>query len=935
MISQKISKKTLSDDEDDSDLIINNDDFWEQIDLKSNSKIKETENNNYNSNQNEIISHNKSSSTKTLDNSNTNIVNLKIPIELKKEILSMEFSNNINNNILINTNNCNNNKNNNNEIKNIKLYSDNIINENEEYNDEKTIFSKIAEDLYMDNKNSLKPGKKDIDISKEKEDNYNKLTVENYLFTCADKENSKNNKKIKEFIERKNKEQICKIIGIEMKKNNKENDNFKRLSSDHKKMKRPKGARSPQKFLDDQKFLDEKHKMLISNLIKMHDDEINLCIQDRPTITKNSERLAKLNKANKDVHLKLYEDFNLKKKIQEEKNKNKTFKNNINIIGSKKLNKVIITENSKRLFKEYEKKKILINENEIKQLNDIKNLSAASLIDKTSNDIVTKKLIKIYKDTLKSIFDKDISDKFDINYNDYLTFIYELGLLDKNNNNYIKERNNVKISLNITLNSSENNEEEKNKENNFEIKRKKSFNIKTNNINIDDLNKRNTNLNSKSVGIKSNENATNKKAIKESWKIVTKNKIFNKKDLAPSKRVLLFFLSLCGIYKGNIDNFIKKEFPFLSEDKESIFDSSLSKQIYKYFYLFRNTIIDNILKNKDSKKKDIETKNVEYKKKLKKGSKSFIRINDNNNNISQENNNIKADNNSKTLINSISNKGYDLLQKMKYNFINNKKNININSSQAIEKLNKIPNRKRRRRNSINKVKTSITERNTKNNSNNITTTRNEIIDDNNINNPFKQKMNMNKKKNRIKFNDNKSLYELQMKKNNNYLNQNFLIINNQQNPEQRNHSNYNILKKRPLINKEEHKKEKHTNLSNYANKRVIKIKNNNGNFSNINNLEENEEFSKKLYENEKEFKINYKNEISTPQNCSEGNSHSSKKKKKNEFIYKIKLKDKLKKLVINKRDNIELKIDNFCKENHLDDDDKQQILEIFNLKFQE
>ena len=351
MISQKISKKTLSDDEDDSDLIINNDDFWEQIDLKSNSKIKETENNNYNSNQNEIISHNKSSSTKTLDNSNTNIVNLKIPIELKKEILSMEFSNNINNNILINNNNCNNNKNNNNEIKNIKLYSDNIINENEEYNDEKTIFSKIAEDLYMDNKNSLKPGKKDIDISKEKEDNYNKLTVENYLFTCADKENSKNNKKIKEFIERKNKEQICKIIGIEMKKNNKENDNFKRLSSDHKKMKRPKGARSPQKFLDDQKFLDEKHKMLISNLIKMHDDEINLCIQDRPTITKNSERLAKLNKANKDVHLKLYEDFNLKKKIQEEKNKNKTFKNNINIIGNKKLNKVIITENSKRLFK--------------------------------------------------------------------------------------------------------------------------------------------------------------------------------------------------------------------------------------------------------------------------------------------------------------------------------------------------------------------------------------------------------------------------------------------------------------------------------------------------------------------------------------------------------------------------------------------------------
>ena len=42
--------------------------------------------------------------------------------------------------------------------------------------------------------------------------------------------------------------------------------------------------------------MEEKHKNYIDNLIKIHDEEINLCIKDRPTISKNSERLANLNK---------------------------------------------------------------------------------------------------------------------------------------------------------------------------------------------------------------------------------------------------------------------------------------------------------------------------------------------------------------------------------------------------------------------------------------------------------------------------------------------------------------------------------------------------------------------------------------------------------------------------------------------------------------
>ena len=150
-----------------------------------------------------------------------------------------------------------------------------------------------------------------------KDDNYNKLTVEKYLYTCADRENSNNKKIINNFIERKNREQICKKILISQKNSEKESqNNIKKFSSKHRIIKKSKSKpRSPEKFLDDQRIMEEKHKNYIDNLIKIHDEEINLCIKDRPTISKNSERLANLNKNyNKDIHLKLYEDYNVKKK---------------------------------------------------------------------------------------------------------------------------------------------------------------------------------------------------------------------------------------------------------------------------------------------------------------------------------------------------------------------------------------------------------------------------------------------------------------------------------------------------------------------------------------------------------------------------------------------------------------------------------------------
>ena len=110
------------------------------------------------------------------------------------------------------------------------------------------------------------------------------------------------------------------------------------------------------------------------------------------------------------------------------------------------------------------------------------------------------------------------------------------------------------------------------------------------------------------------------KIIKNSWKIITKNKNFSEKDKGYSRRILLFILSVYGIYNGDIDiDLIKKEFRFLTQDEDKSYniDTNLAKQIYKYFYIFRNTAINNIsLKNKE-KEQNTENRamnNIRYKK---------------------------------------------------------------------------------------------------------------------------------------------------------------------------------------------------------------------------------------------------------------------------------------------------------------------------------
>ena len=883
MSIQKINKKYISEDEEDSDLIINNnDDFWSN-EKKINTYNLEI-NNKYKNNYKEISYDIPEPQT----NSNQNNFNY-IPNQNNTKSPKIYQNNKIENIS-------------NNGINNINVYNSNNNNCMSTYNDEKTIFSKIAEDLYVDNmENNIKSKKSIFDVSKGKEDNYNKLTVENYLYTCADKENSKNNKIINDFIERKAKEQKFKKIGLEFEKFGKisQFDNFKRLSTDHKKMRRSKNARTPEQFLDDQKIMEEKHKNYINNLIKMHNDEINLCIKDRPTITKQSIKLANMNKNhNKNIHIKLYEEFYDKKKKLDEMIKNNSILENynINLNGNKKIDNEKILENAERLYKDYKKKKNIINENKINRLKNIKNLSTISLINKNSKNIIHKKMINAYKTEFNSIFNKNISDNIQINFQDYLLFIYKLGLTDKNYNKIINENKN-----NLILNNFENNYSNniKSKKNNLFSDRRKSYEDK-NILTSININKKSTNIKSISNDKKKYEYNIEFKLAKDSWKIITKNKKFNEESTGSSFNILLFFLCLCGICKGEIDDsFFEKEFSFLLKEKENLIDINKANKIYNYFSILRESAMKNINKKYKTIKKDLQTKDINNKNNLVQNSKSFIKSINYNKII-----------NNKRLLYSNNNKSYK-----SYKILNNN-NLNI--------ITPISNHKQKIENNKKTVKKYLIDRSKiLSNSKYYTCKDNNIDNLNKIINPKKDETKT--IKSNPKINKTKIIYKTDIKKGNNNNKNKKELDNIYQKEKNSSITNY-------IFNEDYRIKddiESNSNINNYNEENKYNVKNNNSeNYNDYNLYNESNINSSNINNNKNSLMINDK--IS---NNNIVNNYG--KKKKNKLIFKIIIKEDVIKLEINKDDNIELKINEFCKENNIEEEDKEQILEVVNCKLNE
>ena len=468
-----------------------------------------------------------------------------------------------------------------NKISRRSSYLLNYREQSQNQNPNKSVFSRISEAMYKNSKEEKLPRKKERDLEKEKEKDYDKFTEEAFILAEANKTNKENEKIIKGFLERKKKEEIADRAGIESERDKEKKNELepfqdsKRVSIITDRNISFKSKRTFKEFYDDQKIKEEKHLNHLKENKKINKDKLSLIILNKPVLNEETIKIANKGKRNNnnnnnDIHQRLYEEFT---EIKNKREKNEKEKLLLNKKEEKKISNDIIQKNVERLYTEYETKKKIINENEQKKEKEIKIRSSSRSASKTSNKIIFKRFKKILENAFENLLNKKLEEKFDINFNDFAKLLYTIHFTTKNY---------------------------------YELMERKK-----NNDTEEDLRK---SQNSKLISYQNKfELDIEYKLLIGSWKIITKNKIFKDDILGSSQRTLIFFLSVLGIFDGNENNiFIKKEFPFLISDSSLINKySNLSKQIYKYFSIYKNNAINSLLFREKDKKRRREIKQEE------------------------------------------------------------------------------------------------------------------------------------------------------------------------------------------------------------------------------------------------------------------------------------------------------------------------------------
>ena len=294
----------------------------------------------------------------------------------------------------------------------------------------RTVFSKISENMLKNSKEAIIPAKKPQNLELEGEKIYNQLTEEAYLCSCANKANKENKKIIDEFLGRKKNEEISKKMGVDSEKEKESQletfQDVKRLNIVTDRNRSYISSRTFKEFLQDQKDKEEKHQNHLKTKENKVLEEMNSKIRDRPVLNEETKKLAmNSNRNGKDIHSRLYKEFDDKKKNEEFREKEKNiFQEKRKEI--KKLSKVKIKENAERLFHEYESKKKRNNEIVIKKVNELTNMTNNYSTSKNSNEIILKRFKKILENSLKIIIEKKINEDFQINYLDFVKLLYKI-----------------------------------------------------------------------------------------------------------------------------------------------------------------------------------------------------------------------------------------------------------------------------------------------------------------------------------------------------------------------------------------------------------------------------------------------------------------------------------------------------------------------------
>jgi hypothetical protein len=311
---------------------------------------------------------------------------------------------------------------------------------------------------------------------------------------------------------------------------------------------------------------------------KKHNNKISSNVLSKPVLNEETIKIANKIKRNDniEIHQRLYDEYNVIKQQKEMKEK-KVIEKLMSNKKEKKIPKKNNQKNIERLYGEYETKKKRLDENERKKEKELNTRLSNIPSNKTSNKIIFNRFKKILVDGINNILDKKLEETFEINFSDFTKLLFKINFTTKNYYELIEQ----------SLGNEENEIIPQNP--------KLVFNSKQNNI-ISNKNK-----------FKLDQEY---KLLIGAWKIITKNKEFKQDILGSSQRLLIFLLSVLGIYDGNNNNsFIKKEFSFIiKDDKDDNTYSNLSNQIYKYFAIFRNNTINGLLFREKTNKRIKEIK---------------------------------------------------------------------------------------------------------------------------------------------------------------------------------------------------------------------------------------------------------------------------------------------------------------------------------------
>ena len=283
-------------------------------------------------------------------------------------------------------------------------------------NIDKTIFSKIAEDMY----NKIK-------LNNNKSYNYEDFTNDQFLAFYSDKINNfENNQIIKNFLDR-NKQYIID------KNNNKEtiNNRIDQIQFfNNKKYSQNQIEEKIKKFNDKQELYQNKKKKNIEELSKKIYEEKKKNYQDKPNI----------NKTNLD-YLKKKVEYKFRKRNLSQNNKNNTsFNNNnsVNITPKKKMSDKEINNLVNKLHNEAKELKLKIS----KSSDDFykKKKKNYNFTNKTSNKILFNNLLKQYQKEIKNIKSVSYIKNPIINFDEFKIILEHMHFINEDTEiNVIKE----------------------------------------------------------------------------------------------------------------------------------------------------------------------------------------------------------------------------------------------------------------------------------------------------------------------------------------------------------------------------------------------------------------------------------------------------------------------------------------------------------------